>query len=97
MIHHTHTGDGNLHLNFTTKSFDPAVLQLIEPFLFEETSRMRGSISAEHGIGLFKRDYLHYSKSPAAIENMRAIKRLYDPSGILNPYKVIVTAGCSGV
>jgi FAD/FMN-containing dehydrogenase len=44
-----HVGDGNLHLNMTTKEFEPEVLDLIEPFVYEWTSKYRGSISAEHG------------------------------------------------
>jgi FAD/FMN-containing dehydrogenase len=48
-----------------------------------------GSISAEHGIGLLKKDYLGYSRSPAELELMRALKRVLDPQGILNPGKVV--------
>jgi D-2-hydroxyglutarate dehydrogenase len=49
----------------------------------------RGSISAEHGIGLMKKDKLHYSKSHASIKLMTDIKKLFDPNNILNPYKVL--------
>ena len=48
-----------------------------------------GSISAEHGVGLLKKDFLHYSRSPAEIGAMRAIKKLFDPDQILNPGKVL--------
>jgi len=44
-----------------------------------------GSISAEHGVGRAKRDWLDLSRSPAEIEMMRAIKRALDPHGLLNP------------
>ena len=47
-----------------------------------------GSISAEHGIGLLKKPYLGYSRTPREIEAMRAIKRTLDPKGILNRGKV---------
>ena len=49
----------------------------------------RGSISAEHGIGLQKPKYLEYSKSKEMIQVMRQIKATLDPNGIMNPYKVL--------
>lgn len=49
-IGYGHVGDGNMHLNITTKEYDDEVMKLIEPFLYEWTSRHNGSISAEHGI-----------------------------------------------
>ena len=48
-----------------------------------------GSISAEHGVGLLKRDFLDYSKSEAEIELMRGLKGLFDPHGIMNPGKLL--------
>ncbi|NQD95895.1 FAD-binding oxidoreductase, partial [Pseudomonas sp. CrR25] len=47
-----------------------------------------GSISAEHGVGMTKRDYLHYSRSAAEIGYMKAIKAAFDPNGIMNPGKI---------
>jgi len=52
----------------------------------------KGSVSAEHGVGLQKPNYLHYSKSVEAIEMMRSIKDTFDPNGIMNPYKVLPKA-----
>ena len=49
----------------------------------------RGSISAEHGIGLLKRPYLGHSRSPEELALMRTLKKALDPGGILNPGKVI--------
>ena len=55
---------------------------------------MGGSISAEHGIGLIKRDELLLYKDPVAIDLMRTLKRALDPHNILNPGKVVaVTEG----
>jgi FAD/FMN-containing dehydrogenase len=51
--------------------------------------RLDGSISAEHGVGLLKRDYLGFSRSAAEIELMRQIKRVFDPQSILNPGKIL--------
>lgn len=84
-----HVGDGNLHLNVVTPSQDPAVQALIEPFVYEWTRDVRGSISAEHGIGLMKSAAIHYSKDETALSIMRATKAMLDPVGILNPYKVL--------
>ena len=49
----------------------------------------RGSISAEHGVGQMKVSYLDYTRSPGEIQLMGRIKRMLDPNGILNPYKVL--------
>lgn len=51
-----------------------------------------GSISAEHGLGLMKATKIGYSKSPTSIEYMKKIKEVFDPKGILSPYKVSVRA-----
>ncbi|CAG0881562.1 unnamed protein product, partial [Darwinula stevensoni] len=84
-----HLGDGNLHLNMTSKEFNEQLVHKIEPYLFEYIARKKGSVSAEHGLGFKKRDFIHYSKSPSAIELMRRLKNAFDPNGILNPYKVL--------
>ena len=51
-------------------------------------AKYEGSISAEHGVGLLKKDYLHYSRSPLEIKLMREIKKVFDPNLILNPGKL---------
>lgn len=84
-----HVGDGNIHLNITVKEFSDTILKKIEPFVYEYTSKLRGSVSAEHGIGFRKPKYIRYSKSQTAIELMQQLKKLMDPNGILNPYKVV--------
>ena len=47
----------------------------------------KGSISAEHGLGFAKNKYLGYSKSQGSIDMMRRIKKVFDPKGLMNPYK----------
>ncbi|KAJ1788361.1 D-lactate ferricytochrome c oxidoreductase, partial [Coemansia sp. RSA 2399] len=84
-----HVGDGNLHLNVVADKFADHVTRVFEPYVYEWVAAHRGSISAEHGVGLMKRDYLHYSKSPAMLDYMKRIKHLFDPNAILNPYKVV--------
>lgn len=69
--------------------FAGRVLERIEPFVYEWTAGKGGSISAEHGLGLMKAECIGYSKPAAAVALMAQIKRLMDPNGILNPYKVL--------
>ncbi|TMW56256.1 hypothetical protein Poli38472_008904 [Pythium oligandrum] len=89
VVGYGHLGDCNLHLNVSTLEYDERVFQALEPFVFEWTSKYRGSISAEHGIGTHKPEYLHLSKEKNAINLMRQMKQMMDPKGILNPYKVL--------
>jgi FAD/FMN-containing dehydrogenase len=84
-----HLGDGNLHLNLTSDGYNADLKALIEPFVYEWTSEQKGSISAEHGLGQQKRDYIYYSKSASAVQLMLQMKKLLDPKSILNPYKTL--------
>lgn len=84
-----HLGDGNLHLVLMTETFQQEVLDRIEPYFYERVQEMNGSISAEHGLGFTKAKHIHFSKSTAAIELMKRIKNIFDPTGIMNPYKVL--------
>ena len=70
-------------LSFCDISDHPLLINL---FL---TAQHRGSISAEHGLGLKKLSYIHHSKSALAVELMGQFKLWLDPNGILNPYKTI--------
>ncbi|RDX88084.1 D-2-hydroxyglutarate dehydrogenase, mitochondrial, partial [Mucuna pruriens] len=89
VIGYGHLGDGNLHLNISTPHYDDKILSRIEPFVYEWTSKHRGSISAEHGLGLMKASEIFYSKSHETVQLMASIKNLLDPNHILNPYKVL--------
>lgn len=84
-----HIGDSNLHLNVSCEEFTPEIYAKVEPFVYEYTSKLRGSVSAEHGIGFLKPKYLKYTKGPEALHLMKELKVLMDPNGILNPYKVL--------
>ena len=89
-----HLGDGNIHYNFSrpVAMTDAAYLefrQQINETVFDLVLELGGSISAEHGIGLFKRDHMAKIKSPVEIEMMRQIKRSFDPLGIMNPDKIL--------
>jgi FAD/FMN-containing dehydrogenase len=82
-----HVADGNLHVSVCMAGH--AVPELdIERAVYELVSRRRGSISAEHGIGSLKREFLHLSRSAEEIALMRTIKLAIDPNGILNPGKI---------
>lgn len=86
-----HIGDGNLHINISclNKENEEKLETIIEPYIFEWLSKVGGSISAEHGLGLMKAEYLHLQKKPEVIESMKALKKIFDPNLILNPYKVL--------
>ncbi|KAL1496987.1 hypothetical protein ABEB36_008024 [Hypothenemus hampei] len=83
-----HLGDGNLHLNVITKKYDQRLVKDLEIFLTKRVFNMNGSMSAEHGLGFFKRKYLPLANSTSSYQLMKELKRLMDPNRILNPYKV---------
>ncbi len=91
-----HVGDGNLHLN-TLRPVDwsaerfSATCDELDGDLFALVAKHRGSISAEHGIGLVKKPWLHLTRGPAEVATMRAVKRAWDPQGLLNPGKIFDT------
>ncbi|CCD47287.1 similar to D-lactate dehydrogenase 2 [Botrytis cinerea T4] len=89
VVGYGHMGDSNLHLNVATRSYDKRVEKVLEPFVYEWIAKRNGSISAEHGLGLAKKNYIGYSRSETMIGLMKGIKNLYDPNGIMNPYKYI--------
>ena len=82
-----HIADGNLHVSVRMAGHSVPALE-IEQAIYALVSHRRGSISAEHGIGLLKKDFLHLSRSPQEIALMRVIKQAMDPNGILNPGKI---------
>jgi FAD/FMN-containing dehydrogenase len=89
VVGYGHMGDSNLHLNVATRSYEKKVEKQLEPFVYEWISKRNGSISAEHGLGLAKKAFIGYSRSDTMIALMKQIKNLYDPNGIMNPYKYI--------
>lgn len=89
-----HIGDGNLHVNIMkpaemSKSEFLARTHDVDKDIFALVKGHRGSVSAEHGIGLLKREWLGHSRSAFEIELMRGLKRQVDPQGLLNPGKVL--------
>lgn len=88
-----HVGDGNLHIAVGCGSRDPGATRAVEHCVYEPLESIGGSISAEHGIGLEKKDFLSLSRSPEELQLMHMLKRNMDPRGILNPGKVFDLAG----
>ena len=93
VVWYGHIGDGNLHLNI----LKPELLSLdqfynkcvnVSAEIGQLLAKYDGSISAEHGVGLLKKDYLHYSRSAVEMDMMRSIKRAFDPNHIMNPGKL---------
>ncbi|MEZ5660304.1 MAG: FAD-binding oxidoreductase [Burkholderiaceae bacterium] len=80
-----HIADSNLHICVTRENVDPDALDRL---IYDAVGACEGSVSAEHGIGLLKRDYLDRGRSAAEIGTMRRLRRASDPNGILNPGKV---------
>jgi len=89
-----HVGDGNIHYNINQpEGADKAQFLArwgdVNKVVFAVVKKYNGSISAEHGVGVMKRDILADYKDPVAIDLMHKIKHLLDPNGILNPGKVL--------
>jgi FAD/FMN-containing dehydrogenase len=89
-----HLGDGNVHYNVSQPvGADKAEFLTrwneVNHVVFASVAEFNGSISAEHGIGVMKRDLLPSVKDPVAYDLMRSLKRMLDPQGILNPGKVV--------
>jgi FAD/FMN-containing dehydrogenase len=84
-----HLGDGNLHVIVQVQPQDYVTLRpKIEALVYDPLGNLGGSISAEHGIGLEKKPYLSVCRSESEIALMRALKKAFDPDGILNPGKI---------
>jgi len=89
-----HVGDGNIHYNVNQPvGADKAQFLArwgdVNKVVFAVVKKYGGSISAEHGVGVMKRDILSEYKDPVAMDLMRDLKTMLDPNGILNPGKVL--------
>ena len=82
-----HIGDNNLHLAVTTRRHDG--LEQLCDTVYSAVGAHGGSISAEHGVGTLRRQYLHHSRNAAEIDLMRRLKAALDPHGILNAARVL--------
>jgi len=89
-----HIGDGNLHLNIlkpeslSTEAFKQRCEE-VNAYVYGLIEELDGSISAEHGVGMLKKPFLHHSRSAADLNLLKAMKKAFDPHNILNRGKVI--------
>lgn len=89
VVTYGHLGDGNTHLNITSSKQNEGLENLMYPFLYEWVVAHGGSISAEHGIGQLKLPYSNLGKESEERLLIKKLKNIFDPNGILNPYKMI--------
>jgi FAD/FMN-containing dehydrogenase len=95
LVNFGHLGDGNLHYNVQAPPGADAAAFLreregeVNAIVYGAVREVGGSISAEHGIGVLKRDELPHHKDPTALALMRAVKKALDPRGLLNPGRVL--------
>ena len=86
-----HAGDGNIHVNImvdkANRKEHERGLQA-KKMLFEETVRLGGTISGEHGVGITKAEFLPLEIDQAGLSIMRGLKNFFDPKNILNPGKI---------
>ncbi|NGZ07674.1 MAG: FAD-binding protein [Magnetococcales bacterium] len=86
-----HAGNGNIHVNLLTDPTNPAqkpkITRALEQ-LFALVLELGGTLSGEHGVGITKRDFIHWELDPCALTIQRQIKQIFDPKGILNPGKI---------
>jgi len=95
IINFGHAGNGNLHVNLLYDPDNPDQKQRTEACLkdvFAAVLDMEGTISGEHGIGLVKRDWVASELDQTSLKLMHAIKKQFDPDGILNPGKTLPDA-----
>ena len=83
-----HLADGNLHVVSGVGSDDDGSIRKMESCIYDPLKSIGGAVSAEHGIGLEKKDYLGISRTEIEIDIMRTLKKSLDPNNILNPGKV---------
>lgn len=84
-----HLGDNNLHIGWSVGDGSPEAHSMVSRVVYDNLRPYGGSISAEHGIGLLKRNWLDRSRSGSEIALMQSIKRLLDPRGILSPGRLL--------
>ena len=87
-----HLGDGNLHIGVAPRPWSEEARHRVEELVYAPLAAIGGSLSAEHGIGLEKRDWPHVSRNAQEIALMRTLKSSLDPKGLLNPGKVLAPA-----
>lgn len=84
-----HVADGNIHFIIDKENDTKQLKQTIDQIVYSPLKALGGSVSAEHGIGLHKKDYLSLCRTEEEIRTMRLLKKAFDPNNILNRGKVL--------
>jgi FAD/FMN-containing dehydrogenase len=84
-----HVADGNMHLIVGKQNDSQELTKQINEIVYLPLATFKGSISAEHGIGLDKKPYLHLSRTQDEIHIMKGLKQLFDTKNILNPGRIV--------
>ena len=84
-----HVADGNMHLIVGKENNSQQLNKQINEIVYQPLAAVKGSISAEHGIGMDKKPYLQLSRSQDEIKLMKGLKQLFDPKNILNPGRIV--------
>jgi len=95
LVVYGHIGDGNLHPTILCDRRDPEMMKRVEKAaaeVLEASVALGGTLTGEHGIGIFKREHVSMGINPAALGWMQQVKRLFDPDGIMNPGKKLPPA-----
>ena len=84
-----HVADGNIHLIVGKENNSQQLTKQINDIVYQPLSAVKGSISAEHGIGIDNKPYLQLTRSQDEIKLMKGLKQLFDPKNILNPGRIV--------
>jgi FAD/FMN-containing dehydrogenase len=84
-----HAGDGNIHIRLISNRRKNSMIKNIATQFFEETIRLGGTITAEHGDGLARSEFIKLQYGPKNYQIFKEIKKIFDPNNILNPGKII--------
>jgi FAD/FMN-containing dehydrogenase len=83
-----HLGDGNLHFITCGQGADAPAPKDMSEIIYRQVRQRGGSVSAEHGIGLLKKEYLNWTRSDTEIALMKQVKAVFDPNSLMNPGKI---------
>ena len=92
ILHYGHAGDGNLHLVVSVGEASHAVERRVQTAVFTAVRAVGGSISAEHGVGLERLEFIGWTRTPEELALMRTLKTALDPRNLMNPGKVLPPA-----